>query len=159
MSNIKKFIKKEREKEAAIILALQNTIRLTAEKAVQLLFFLKMSELKESISNITFDGINYIQMKLVESIRENEELFEKLASIYSIEGDRIVTDQEKYQRFIEELGEHISIEKMVRIYEGYDAKEHKMETLLEGARIINSVASGEEYTIKGSGEEKGNGDY
>lgn len=150
MKIVKKLRRKEKGKLAGHLLAVQNIIRMFIEESVMAILVTKLPDMKKEIDGLDFHHISYVNLKLSESIPENEELLEATYRLIYTEGvDKdIVLNEESYVKFLELLRQYITIDKIKEIISTYDMKSQNLETLLEATRIINTVQHGEEFVVK-----------
>ncbi|MGL5714859.1 hypothetical protein [Cetobacterium sp.] len=151
MKIIKNLRRKEKGKLAGHLLAVQNLIRLYITESVNVVVATKLvcCDSKER-EGLDYHILNYVSLKLSESIPENEELLEATYKLIYTEGveKEISLDDESYYEFLKLLGEYITIDKIKEIASTFDKKKEDLETLLEATRIINSVEHGEEFIVK-----------
>lgn len=150
MKIVKKLRRQEKGKLAGHLLAVQNLIRMYISESVNVVLATKLILVnKEERENLDYHAINYVSLKLCESILEDEKLLEATYKLIHTEGieKEIVLDDISYYEFLKLLGEYITIDKIKEIASTFDKKKEDLDTLLEATRIMNSVEHGEEFVV------------
>lgn len=150
MKIVKKLRRQEKGKLAGHLLAVQNLIRMYISESVNVVLATKLILVnKEERENLDYHAINYVSLKLCESIPEDEKLLEATYKLIHTEGieKEIVLDDISYYEFLKLLGEYITIDKIKEIASTFDKKKEDLDTLLEATRIMNSVEHGEEFVV------------
>lgn len=151
MKIVKKLRRQEKGKLAGHLLAVQNLIRMYITESVNTVMATKLvCCISKEREGLDYHTLNYVSLRLCESIIEDKELLEATHKLISTEGveKEITLDDGSYYEFLKLLGEYITINKIKEIASTYDKKKEDLDTLLEATRIMNSVEHGEEFVVK-----------
>ena len=150
MKIVKKLRKDENTKIAGHLLAVRNIIRMFIKESIDVLMITKLKKITAEIKNADFYLLDYVTLKLAESIPDNVELLEETYKIIYTEGvgKGINLNEEAYTKFLALLNDYITIERIKEIAGTFDKKQEDLNTLLESARILNSLEHGEEFVVE-----------
>ncbi|MGL5717961.1 MAG: hypothetical protein ACRCX2_33470 [Paraclostridium sp.] len=140
-----------KEKHASKLLAMQQIIMLNADKVITTWVMSKISELKEQKPDLRYDEISHVIIKLIEDINkpENEKLFMSLASIVYTESEEteIKIDEKSLDNFVAEAKEYVTVERMIKILDDYNPSDERLNSILDGVRMMNEISTGEAYEV------------
>lgn len=147
-----KRLKREKEdRVTADMMAIRELINRQVTKTFQVLITTQFIQLKKDYEKITYEAINYLLIKLIEGVQEeeNKELFEALAKVNYSEGNGtgIKIDIDSFNGFVELAKGYVTVERCLEILNTYDEKAVKLNTIVDAVKIANENATGESYEV------------
>lgn len=155
MGIVKKFNRKEKEFRAGKMLAIKDLTKHLYRQVMKgrLIMLTKEIEtkLKEDNKDFSFDYdvLEYTLIHLGEGLLEHEEFFDKLSRLVYTGGedDDVHISKEAFYDFSNYVMQHIGIDEVYPIVSKYDKNVDRVESVIEGNRIMTSVLTGERHEV------------
>lgn len=155
MGVVKKFNRKEKEFRAGKMLAIKDLTKHLYRQVMKGRIIMLTKEIEDKLKEnnrdfiLDFDVLEYTLVHLGEGLLQHEEFFEKLSTLVYTDGedDDVHISKEAFNDFSNYVMNNIGMNEIYPIVSKYDKNIDKVESVIEGNRIMTSVLTGKRHEV------------
>lgn len=144
MRKSKKF-KNDKENFEVSLITVKRMISIYSEKTIMTALLIKLKEIKDLIKDV--EELKHLSELIIIDLPKHKNIFEDLSSVFSIDGNEIIKDEECMIKFSKGIIDLITREYIIDLMSKYNKNNFKVNSYLIGQETIADSLTDGEYSL------------